>query len=193
MKDHITDQGDKILQVLDYAVHPNTGDTEILASIRGYQRLTKGMRLSDFARIVFGDGSDFSAMEDIWQDRFGQQELEIIRLRGEIRRLSKELSEAKQRRSTKSENATRIPRVKKPIPIFELTAAEWIIVEGIAPSDVLSKFRIKLAAAIVVVRTGCPWRAIGDNWTSYYNPYYNGVNAWRLQEWWTRVMEAIGK
>lgn len=187
----ISDQRDKILQVLDFAVHPNTGDVEALNAIRAYRRIVDGQPFSIIAGMIYGDGSP----EDMWQDVFSQQELEINRLRGENRRLKKLLDESKRRRARQTGDAEapmRKPREKTSVPEFTLTEAEWEIVESIIPARVLTdKARPKIAVAIIVTRTGCAWRDVGKNWTSFYNPWNYGNSGWRHQEWWKILMEAL--
>jgi hypothetical protein len=190
MVDQTADQTDRIFQILDMAVHPNTGDAEALAAIRAFRRVSNGELPSILAENAY-TASETSQNE--WQDIFAQQELELSRLRGEVRRLKKALDENKRRRSREAGEApVRKPREKAEVPEFVLSDAEWEIVATIVPAKILTeKARPKLAVAIVITRTGCPWRVLGSNWTSYYNPWNYGVKGWRHQEWWKPLMEAM--
>lgn len=169
------------LSVMDLAFHPNTSDQESLAAIRAYRRLSKGKLPS----ILFGDCDAFY-LEDIWQERYTEQELEINQLRNENKKLKKALGDSRRRRTNGEEP-------KKECPSLTMTDAEWARVELLVPTkQQCQKGRERIAAIIVILRTGCGWRVLGTpekpfGWTTYYNQ----LRSWQKHQWWKDVLETL--
>lgn len=180
------------LKLLDLAFHNNTGDQEALNAIRAYRRVSKGMLPSILYEEYFGDGSDV-IREDEWQDLFAKQEIELSGLRAEVRRLNKSIDESKRRQRRASEQ----PAVQKddtPLPELTISDAEWQAILHLVPVKHRNeKGRDRIAAMIVILRTGCGWRVLGtpdkpQGWTTLYNQYNT---KWRHEPWWIEMMETL--
>jgi transposase len=77
---------------------------------------------------------------------------------------------------------------------FDLTDAEWGVVEPLLPPHGLGRARVDdrrvLDAIFYLLRTGAPWRDLPGR----YGPYttaYNRFNRWSRRGVWGRVFEAL--
>lgn len=161
----------KAINTLELALHPDTDDTEVLAAVYAFRRVSMGATLS---QIIAGD-----ATEEEWQNLFYQQECEISRLRGEITRL---------KRGSGVRTSSTIERDSESKPIFVLTDDEWARILLILPEKRrTAKGRERIAVMLGVMRSGCGWRVLDKKWTTYYNQY----RSWRETGWWARMMAAL--
>lgn len=181
------------IKLLDMAFHENTGDSEALNAIRAFRKMTKGALPSILCENYYGEGGDI-LREDEWQDIFAQQELELSRLRGEVKRLTKQLDEAKRRNRRASGEAPITPRMNTPAPLLAIPDAEWEAIRHLVPPKYRDeRGRTRISAMIVIIRTGCGWRVLGtpekpDGWTTFYNQYNQ---KWKHETWWTQMMEIL--
>lgn len=77
---------------------------------------------------------------------------------------------------------------------FDLTDAEWRVIEPLSPPRGLGKARVDdrrvLDGIFYIVRTGAPWRDL----PSRYGPYttaYNRFNRWSRKGVWGQVFSAL--
>jgi len=197
MTDENTEPGggrvETAISVLDLAFHPNTGEKEALAAIHAYKRLSKGKVPSILCRDFYGDDSALILADEEWEEILAGKEIEISRLRNEIRRLKKAL-DASKRRVPRSEDQPMTETLPREVPALVITDQEWDIVVRFIPEKYRNeKGRVRLASMIVIVRNNIPWRVLGteekpDGWTTYYNQYHQ---KWRHEQWWINMMSAL--
>lgn len=77
---------------------------------------------------------------------------------------------------------------------FDLTDAEWRVIEPLLPPQGLGRVRVDdrrvLDAIFYILRTGAPWRDL----PARYGPHttaYNRFNRWSRRGVWGRVFEAL--
>ena len=77
---------------------------------------------------------------------------------------------------------------------FDLTDAEWRVIEPLLPAHGLGKARVDdrrvLDAIFYILRTGAPWRDL----PARYGPYttaYNRFNRWSRKGVWGQVFDAL--
>ena len=182
------------LKLLDLAFHQNTGDIEALSAIRAFRKITKGALPSILCGNYYGEGGDI-IREDEWQEIFSKQEIELATLRGEVRRLKKALDEAKRRtRRASGEAPAHQEKVNTPPPELSIRDEVWASIQHLVPAKYRNeRGRTRVAAMIVITRTGCGWRVLAtpekpDGWTTFYNQYNQ---KWRHEKWWADIMEII--
>jgi transposase len=77
---------------------------------------------------------------------------------------------------------------------FDLTDAEWAVIEPLLPTDVRGKERVDdrrvLNGIFWVLRTGAPWRALPKEFGPH-TTCYNRFVRWRKAGVWDRVMGAV--
>jgi hypothetical protein len=184
------------ISVLDLACHPNTADTEAIAAIKAFRRVTKGKIPSILCRDYYGSFSDPEIIEEEWEELLAQKEMEISRLRNEIRRLKKTLDDSKRRkrRGSDEEPASTVSSVPKDIPSMVLTDEAWAAILNIIPGRMRNeRGRARLAIITTIVRQGIPWRVLAtdekpNGWTTFYNQYHQTL---RHEPWWDAMMGVL--
>src|ERR1700733_6235757 len=165
---------EKALQVLELALHPNTGDKETLAAINAWRRLVSGITLKVICENVYGgDGEDLSIIDE-WEELWANQQTEMKRLRAELRRANKALDALRRRKARPPPSVDIVvPIVVKDVPDLVLTDEEWAAIINVVPAKHRNdRGRERVAAITTIVRTKCGWRVLdplGTQWTTYYN------------------------
>lgn len=88
-------KAETVIKLLDLIVHESTSPEIRENALMAYRRLSHGMAPS----VIFGDDCEILLMEEEYEERYAQQTLESTRLKAEIRRLNKALTDSKRRQA----------------------------------------------------------------------------------------------